>query len=388
MEHMKKKKSYAHVFSVMVICSWVAVSFSAQPEIPAKDDYQVFVNNETGVTDIYYAFHKTNLSGSEVLQGGSWKIQPLDPGETKVSFIDFPALKRSEKLSDRATKITRFFISKNKQALAAVIDNQANEEQKKAVVSVRVPQKTTGYCTGSLTFFVIQQNNTLTVKISDLRKCMRSGSEDAQLARKTQAQRKQQQAEQAQQAKEARETQRHIKELAEIIKVETEAAKEAQKEVAKKKKELETVTKQLRELKKQTSSAEENAQNVVQDVIEVGIDQEAALRGKQAEAMELSRQAVLLEQQLVEARSSAELARQREEQAKQNLKAEKSKSLGARVKEQAKGAAKKLVNKIRKAGGSPSPYAALPSYDQSSTDSSVVYEPDYSTDATPPPAYY
>ena len=366
---MKKKKSYAHVLSALVLCSWVAVSFSAEPESPAKDDYQIFIQKGSDSTpDFFYAFHKTNITGGTVYaEGPSTLYQELQNNRKEVSLDMFPALTRSASLSDRATKFTRLFVSKNATALLQVLNNEADSQQKKLVASAKVPQKVGGYCTGSLTFFVMQKNDTLSIKVSDQRKCMRSGSGEARLARTAERERKQQQAKEAKEAKtniahlrsrirignqERAQDQEHIQYLSTILDLERAAAKTAQQEVSEKKRELGLARKQLQELKKQASSAATNAQSVVEDVMDAGIDQEAALRGKQTEAMELGRQAVLLEQQLVEAQSVAQQAREREQKAKQELEVEQKKSLVKKIGEATKRNIASVKNKFTRASSS------------------------------------
>lgn len=391
MEHMKKKKSYAHVFSVMVICSWVAVSVSAEPESPAKDDYQVFIQKGSDSTpDFFYAFHKTNITGGTVYsEGPSDLYQELQDKRKEVSLDTFPALKRSASLSDRATKFTRLFVSKNATALLATLTNQADAQQKKLVVSAKVPQKVGGYCTGSLTFFVTQKDDTLSIKVSDQRKCMRSGSGEARLARTAELERKRQQAKEAREAREAQDFINNLKKQVIFYAAET---KKATNDIAEKTRELKLAKEALQRAETQATNVAQNASTVIGDVVDMGaVSQEEALREKEKQVYELSNKATLLEQEIAAAREREKQAKESELKAKNELQIKK-KSLMTKVKEKAGdavGAVKKIFRREKEIKGSPSPDAeVVPSYAQSSTDSPVVYEPDYSTDATPPPAYY
>ena len=172
------ENKYAKLLPALLICSWTPFSLTAELQI--KDDYQVYIEKMQGIPNFWYTFCKTNITGGTVYpeQNGN-KIEELTESRKEIDTNIFTALKRSDNLSDRASRYTRLLISIDKKALEAKLANQADSSQKESIVSQKIPQKIGDFCHETLTFKVSKKNDKLSIKVEDKRICMRSGSDKA-----------------------------------------------------------------------------------------------------------------------------------------------------------------------------------------------------------------
>lgn len=320
MHNTKAIKRFVYVFSALTLCNWTTVAICA--DAPAKDDYQVIIRKGEGdLLLLSYTFAKTNITGGTVYPNPdrSFAVATVISGE-EISFEQFPALKRSETLSERASKYTRLFVSNDSDALMAVLQNKATPEQKKLVFSARVPQKAGGYCTGKLYFTVNEKSGKLSIKPNDQRTCMRSGSEKAKESRTIAKQERQKAAQKTKEEKEALEQEK----------------RQAQAQVA-------AAQKEVQELEKRTKQAEAAASAAVRDLGEAKRSERMVYTTGQVQvqqevvrAAELKAQVEEAERKVAAAELEVKKAKEAQELAEQRLKEERKKSVGTKMKEKAK----------------------------------------------------
>lgn len=167
-------------------CGVLCGSLNFGVDAPAEksgDDYKIFVKNETN-DDIFFAFRKTNVMGNLISSGSPEEqrlLAPLIAGvRVEVNVNNFPALARSKKLSERATQYTRLFVSTDPESLKKKLQGESlTPDEKKVIISEKVPQQPGAYCSGDIFFIVRPKGTTLSVNVVDNRICMRSGSKEA-----------------------------------------------------------------------------------------------------------------------------------------------------------------------------------------------------------------
>lgn len=217
---MKQIHIYASVVATALICS------AAQ----ASDDYEVVIQKDQDIITepVYYAFRKTNVTGSIVYPDPEAKSHVVygtlkDPSKS-VDLAQFPALRRNKGLSKRVSEYTQLFASTDEEVLLKKLNGETlNDKEKNDIASARVPHKVGTYCTGTLFFIVERQKPSkpaskrikgffskpseqerldekvgqltgpLVIKVTDQRNCMRAGSKTARLSRGAERSRREQQ---------------------------------------------------------------------------------------------------------------------------------------------------------------------------------------------------
>lgn len=177
--HVHEKLLYTLLLCSALLC----VSLSSPAQEQTRDDYKVFVKNETG-QDIWYTFQKTNRVGTTIPEPILFVV-PIDKSnriqQTVVPEL-LPVLERKKNLSERIMQFTNFFVSLSKPVLEKkLMGATLTSKEKKEIASEKMPSKLLGYCSESVVFTVKKQGTKLTVKVDDNRKCTRSESKEAKV---------------------------------------------------------------------------------------------------------------------------------------------------------------------------------------------------------------